>query len=195
MVEKSDVAAVLELIRPSLQADGGDVQLVDVSDDGVVTVELQGACKGCPMSQMTLANGVERILKERVPALPPWCRPNRRQRVRKCVRLFGARFFTREAGVWKDAGAVAGAMTRCRGAVPHNVPGEPCPADCHYAACHRPTHVVCEDFGVLLNPNRDYDAAVKQVCRFREHFLVNGPDIDPETCTRDKFSGRNRFLL
>ena len=47
MVEKSDVAAVLELIRPSLQADGGDVQLVDVSEDGVVTVELQGACKGC----------------------------------------------------------------------------------------------------------------------------------------------------
>ena len=58
MVEKSDVAAVLELIRPSLQADGGDVQ-----------VELQGACKGCPMSQMTLANGVERILKERVPGV------------------------------------------------------------------------------------------------------------------------------
>ena len=46
MVEKSDVAAVLELIRPSLQADGGAVQLVDVSDDGVVTAELQGACKG-----------------------------------------------------------------------------------------------------------------------------------------------------
>ena len=69
MVEKSDVAAVLELIRPSLQADGGDVALVDVSDDGVVTVELQGACKGCPMSQMTLANGVERILKERIPGV------------------------------------------------------------------------------------------------------------------------------
>lgn len=48
MVEKSDVAAVLELIRPSLQADGGDVQLVDVSDDGVVTVELQGALQGLP---------------------------------------------------------------------------------------------------------------------------------------------------
>ena len=45
------------------------MQLVDVSDDGVVTVELQGACKGCPMSQMTLANGVERILKERVPGV------------------------------------------------------------------------------------------------------------------------------
>lgn len=55
MVNKEDVAAVLELIRPSLQADGGDVQLVDVDDAGVVKVELQGACKGCPMSQMTLA--------------------------------------------------------------------------------------------------------------------------------------------
>ena len=60
---------VLELIRPSLQADGGDVKLVDVDEDGVVTVELQGACKGCPMSQMTLANGVERILKEHVPGV------------------------------------------------------------------------------------------------------------------------------
>ena len=55
MVEKTDVAAVLELIRPSLQADGGDVKLIDVSEDGIVTVELQGACKGCPMSEMTRA--------------------------------------------------------------------------------------------------------------------------------------------
>ena len=69
MVDKNDVAAVLELIRPSLQADGGDVRLGDVNEDGVVSVELQGACKGCPMSQMTLANGVERILKERVPGV------------------------------------------------------------------------------------------------------------------------------
>ena len=69
MVDKNDVAAVLELIRRSLQADGGDVRLVDVNEDGVVSVELQGACKGCPMSQMTLANGVERILKERVPGV------------------------------------------------------------------------------------------------------------------------------
>ena len=70
MVDKNDVAAVLELIRPpSLQADGGDVRLVDVNEDGVVSVELQGACKGCPMSQITLANGVERILKERVPGV------------------------------------------------------------------------------------------------------------------------------
>ena len=69
MVDKNDVAAVLELIRPSLQADGGDVRLVDVNEDGVVSGELPGACKGCPMSQMTLANGVERILKERVPGV------------------------------------------------------------------------------------------------------------------------------
>ena len=69
MIEKTDVEAVLELIRPSLQADGGDVRLVEVQDDGTVVVELQGACKGCPMSQMTLANGVERILKERVPGV------------------------------------------------------------------------------------------------------------------------------
>ena len=69
MVDKNDVAAVLDLIRPSLQADGGDVKLVDVDENGVVSVELQGACKGCPMSQMTLANGVERILKERVPGV------------------------------------------------------------------------------------------------------------------------------
>ena len=94
-------------------------------------------------------------------------------------------------GCWSRRGCDDEMQGRC----PHNVPGEPCPADCHYAACHRPTHVVCEDFGVLLNPNRDYDAAVKQVCRFCVHFLVNGPDIDPETRTRDKFSGRNRFLL
>ena len=69
MVDKNDVAAVLELIRPSLQADGGDVRLVDVNEDGVVSVALQGACKGCPMPQMTQANGVERILKERVPGV------------------------------------------------------------------------------------------------------------------------------
>lgn len=69
MVNKDDVAAVLELLRPALQNDGGDVELIEVRDDGTVIVELQGACKGCPMSQMTLANGVERILKEHVPGV------------------------------------------------------------------------------------------------------------------------------
>ncbi|NLG11005.1 MAG: NifU family protein [Coriobacteriaceae bacterium] len=69
MVDKEMVKEVLELIRPALQADGGDVALVDVSDDGVVSVELQGACRGCPMSQLTLANSVERVLKERIPGV------------------------------------------------------------------------------------------------------------------------------
>ena len=67
MVDRNDVAAVLDLIRPSLIADGGDVTLIDVKDDGTVVVELIGACKGCPLSQLTLANGIERILKERIP--------------------------------------------------------------------------------------------------------------------------------
>ena len=69
MVDKNDVAAVLELIRPSLIADGGDVSLVDIREDGTVEVELTGACKGCPLSALTLANGIERILKERVPGV------------------------------------------------------------------------------------------------------------------------------
>jgi len=65
-VDKNQILEALELIRPSLQADGGDIEFVDVDDDGVVTVELQGHCHGCPMSQLTLANAVERTLKERV---------------------------------------------------------------------------------------------------------------------------------
>jgi Fe-S cluster biogenesis protein NfuA len=60
------VQAVLDKIRPALQADGGDVQLVGV-EGGVVKVSLQGACRGCPMSQLTLANGVERVLKQELP--------------------------------------------------------------------------------------------------------------------------------
>lgn len=60
------VEATLASIRPSLQADGGDVQLVDVKD-GVVKVKLQGACHGCPMAAMTLQMGIERILKKEVP--------------------------------------------------------------------------------------------------------------------------------
>jgi Fe-S cluster biogenesis protein NfuA len=63
---KEKVQAVLDKIRPSLQADGGDVELVDVVD-GVVKVRLQGACKGCPMSQMTLRNVIERVIKKEIP--------------------------------------------------------------------------------------------------------------------------------
>ena len=65
-VDKENVARVLDLVRPSLQADGGDCRLVEVQEDGTVVVELQGACSGCPKSQLTLANGIERILKEHV---------------------------------------------------------------------------------------------------------------------------------
>ncbi len=63
---KEKVQAVLNKIRPMLQADGGDVELVDV-EDGVVRVRLQGACAGCPKSQMTLKNGIERLLKNDIP--------------------------------------------------------------------------------------------------------------------------------
>ena len=62
------VEKVLEKIRPSLRADGGDVELVDV-EDGVVKVRLTGACGGCPMSQMTLKMGIERILKKDIPEI------------------------------------------------------------------------------------------------------------------------------
>lgn len=61
------VESALERIRPAVQMDGGDVQLVDVSEDGVVTVQLMGACGGCPMSMLTLKAGIERIVKAQVP--------------------------------------------------------------------------------------------------------------------------------
>ncbi|MBN1369500.1 MAG: NifU family protein [Dehalococcoidaceae bacterium] len=66
---REKVAAVLDKIRPSLQADGGSVELVDVTEDGIVKVTLTGACAGCPMSQMTLKNGIERLLKQEVPGV------------------------------------------------------------------------------------------------------------------------------
>lgn len=65
---REKVQEILDQIRPSLQADGGDVELVDVAD-GVVKLRLKGACAGCPMSQMTLAFGIERVLKEKVPEI------------------------------------------------------------------------------------------------------------------------------
>ncbi len=63
---RESVLKALEKIRPALQADGGDIELIDVAE-GVVKVRLTGACGGCPMSQMTLKMGVERILKQQVP--------------------------------------------------------------------------------------------------------------------------------
>jgi Fe-S cluster biogenesis protein NfuA len=64
---REKVESALNKVRPSLQADGGDVQLIDVDDQGVVKVKLTGACGGCPMSQMTLKMGIEKILKQNVP--------------------------------------------------------------------------------------------------------------------------------
>jgi Fe-S cluster biogenesis protein NfuA len=64
---RKKVEEALEKVRPSLQADGGDVQLIDVGADGVVKVRLTGACGGCPMSQMTLKMGIEKVLKQNVP--------------------------------------------------------------------------------------------------------------------------------
>ncbi len=64
---REKIEEALKQIRPSLQADGGDIELVDVTDDGVVKVKLTGACGSCPMAQMTLSQSVERVLKERVP--------------------------------------------------------------------------------------------------------------------------------
>jgi Fe-S cluster biogenesis protein NfuA len=64
---KDKVQEAIDQFRPGLQADGGDVELVDVTEDGVVKVRLVGACRGCAMSQMTLKMGIERFLKERIP--------------------------------------------------------------------------------------------------------------------------------
>lgn len=65
---KEKVEKALESIRPALQADGGDIQLISV-EDGIVKVRLTGACGGCPMSQMTMAQGVEQVIKKAVPEI------------------------------------------------------------------------------------------------------------------------------
>lgn len=66
---KQEVEQALAKIRPFLQRDGGDILLIDVTDDGIVKVQLTGACQGCPMSQMTLKQGVERALMKEVPGV------------------------------------------------------------------------------------------------------------------------------
>ncbi|MDX9715013.1 MAG: NifU family protein [Dissulfurispiraceae bacterium] len=66
---KDDVQAVINQIRPMLNADGGDVELVEITEDGIVKVKLLGACGHCPMSTMTLKMGIEKTLKERVPGV------------------------------------------------------------------------------------------------------------------------------
>jgi Fe-S cluster biogenesis protein NfuA len=66
---REKVEKVLDKIRPSLQADGGNVELVEVTEDGIVKVKLTGACYGCPMATMTLKNGIEQVLKKEVPEI------------------------------------------------------------------------------------------------------------------------------
>jgi Fe-S cluster biogenesis protein NfuA len=66
---KEQVEKALDKIRPALQRDGGDVELVEIGDDGIVKVKLTGACGGCPMSQITLKQGIERVLKQEVAAV------------------------------------------------------------------------------------------------------------------------------
>ena len=66
---KEKVENTLNMIRPSLRADGGDVELIDVNDNGMVKIKLQGACASCPMSTMTLKMGIEKVLKQKIPEI------------------------------------------------------------------------------------------------------------------------------
>ena len=66
---EEQIKSALEKIRPYLQRDGGDVEFVDYTDDKIVKVRLQGHCAGCPMSQMTVKNGIERLLREEYPEI------------------------------------------------------------------------------------------------------------------------------
>jgi len=67
MIDKNKVQEVLDKIRPAIQADGGDVELVRIREDNVIEVRLKGACGTCPMATLTLKAGVERVLKEEIP--------------------------------------------------------------------------------------------------------------------------------
>jgi Fe-S cluster biogenesis protein NfuA len=66
---KEEIEKALDEIRPMLQSDGGNVELVEVSDEGVVLVRLQGACSGCPSASITLKQGIERAIMEKVPGV------------------------------------------------------------------------------------------------------------------------------
>lgn len=79
---------------------------------------------------------------------------------------------------------------------PHNIPGEPCPAECKFSACTRATHVVARDISLILNPCLKYDEAIKEVCRMCEHFLTCGPCFaEGEVHTTSRQGNPNRFLL
>jgi Fe-S cluster biogenesis protein NfuA len=67
MIDRQRVESVLDKVRPSIQSDGGDVELINIREDNVVEVRLKGACHGCPMATLTLKAGIERIVKEELP--------------------------------------------------------------------------------------------------------------------------------
>jgi Fe-S cluster biogenesis protein NfuA len=67
MITREKLETVLDKIRPAIQADGGDVELINIREDNVVEVRLKGACHGCPMATLTLKAGIERIVKEEIP--------------------------------------------------------------------------------------------------------------------------------
>jgi Fe-S cluster biogenesis protein NfuA len=67
VIDRTQVEAILDKIRPAIQSDGGDVELINIREDKVIEVRLQGACKGCPMSTLTLKAGIERVIKEEIP--------------------------------------------------------------------------------------------------------------------------------
>ncbi len=69
MATKEEVEKALDEVRPMLMSDGGNVELIDVNDEGVVLVKLQGSCSGCPSASITLRQGIERIVKEKVPSV------------------------------------------------------------------------------------------------------------------------------
>lgn len=92
---------------------------------------------------------------------------------------------------WEQRGCDDEMLSRC----PHNVPGEPCPADCFYTACGLRTHSVETDIDALLNPELDYDSAVKQVCRFCHFFLTNGPRFEQGSSHGPRRESPNRFIL
>lgn len=95
------------------------------------------------------------------------------------------------AACWEKRGCDEEMMSRC----PHNTPTESCPAECRYAACYLPTHAVAHDINLLLNPELDYDAAVKDNCRYCEFFLTNGPKAGERGDAEKRPGNPNRFIL
>ena len=92
---------------------------------------------------------------------------------------------------WEQRGCDAEMQGRC----PHNAPGESCPVECHFAVCERPTHEVCQSIELLLNPQIDYEACVKEGCRICTFFLSKGPRLAEGERAARRQGNPNRFIL